>query len=104
MTTTTERTQGDVLREIKTKRDQLYLAAGMLREARETVARAEAHIALLEAQMTALATEDAEWDRRTRAANVGAIPFDYKPSIFDPSREVGRGGGCGEARAMVVTE
>lgn len=95
------RTHGDVLLDITAKRDQIYLASIKLREARETVMRAEAHVALLEAQMTALATEDAEWERRSRAANVGAIPFDYKPPVFDPKREI-ESGVCGPARPLVT--
>jgi len=40
--------------------------------------------------------------RQWREGTFAPTRSDYKPSIFDPSREVGRGGGCGEARAVVV--
>jgi len=102
-TTPADRTHADVQRDLKTKRNLLVLAMGNLSEYREGVRRAQAHVALLEAQILALATEDAEFDRRARNASQTPLPPDYKPSIFDPSREVASGGGCGEARAMVVT-
>ncbi len=99
---TTERTHGDVQRDLKTKRNLMLLAMGNLSEAQEGVRRAEAHIALLEAQMNALATEAAEFDRRATQAPGVPLPPDYKPSVYDPTREI-ESSVCGPARPMVTT-
>lgn len=76
---TTERTRDDVEREIKTKRALLLQSMECLRVQQENVRRVEAHMAVLEAQMVALATEEAEFERQARLAN-DETPY-YLPPI-----------------------
>lgn len=83
-----ERTLGDVRREIERKRMELREAHSTLSSDAEKVHRTEALIRLKEAQMLALATEEAEFERRARSHMTDTIPPDYQAPVYDPKREL----------------
>jgi len=62
----------------------------------------QAQIDDIDAEILQASAKERGAEMRTRR-EAAPIRSDYKPSVFDPSREVASGGGCGEARAMVVT-